>query len=78
MCSFQEKITFLLCPYEEMSSHFKLHMETPSYLSLLPNTNFLSSKQSRTPKIERQMSKQLIGIAILRYVLSFTQTNRAL
>ena len=31
MCSFQEKM-FLLCPYEEMSSHFKLHMETFSKL----------------------------------------------
>ena len=40
---------------------------------LLPNSNFLISKQNKTPKM-----KQQAGIAILRHVLSFTKTNRAL
>ena len=35
MCSFQEKITFLVCPSQEMSSHFKLHIETFSYFLIL-------------------------------------------
>ena len=30
-CSFQEKTTFVLCPYEEMSPHYKLHIETLSF-----------------------------------------------
>ena len=33
MHSFQEKLTLLLCPYEEMFSHFKLHMGTFSYFA---------------------------------------------
>ena len=40
---------------------------------LLLNINFLITKQNKTPKI-----KQWAVIAILRHVLSFTQTNRAL
>ena len=31
MCIFQGKMTFLLCPSEEMSPQFKLHIETFSY-----------------------------------------------
>ena len=39
MCFFEEKI-FLLCPYEEMFPHFKLHMENSSYfVRWLPKTN---------------------------------------
>ena len=45
---------------------------------LHPNINFLISKQNKTPKIDPKMLKQYVGIAILRDVLSFTQTDRAL
>ena len=79
MCSFQEKKCFL-CPSEEMPSHFKLHMETFSYFVkwFYFLINFLINKQNKTPKIDPKMLKQYAGIAILRHVLSFTQTNRAL
>ena len=40
------------------------------------NINFLKSKQNKAPKIDPKMLKAVI--AILRYVLSFTQTNKAL
>ena len=45
---------------------------------LLPNINFLISKQNKTPKIDPKMVKQQAGIATFRHTLSFTQTNRAL
>ena len=31
MCFFEEKMIFLLCPFEEMFPHFKLRMENFSY-----------------------------------------------
>ena len=60
MCSFQEKMTFLLCPSEGMSPHFKLHGNFPilCQMGLLPNINFLSSKQNRRPKLDPKMLKQ--------------------
>ena len=42
---------------------------------LLPNINFLISKENKRPKIDPKMLKQLTDIAILRHVLSFTQTE---
>ena len=33
MCSLQEKEMFLLCPYQEMYSQFKLHIEFSHTLS---------------------------------------------
>ena len=45
---------------------------------LHPNINFLFGKQNKTPKIDPKMLKKQAGIAILRHVLSFTQTKRAL
>ena len=80
MCSFQKKkMTFLPGPYEEMSPHFKLHVETFSYFQivLVSNINFLSNKQNRKPKFDPQMLKQYASIAIvlLGHVPSFTQTG---
>ena len=45
---------------------------------LLPNINFLISKQNKIPKIDPKMVKQQAGIATFRHTLSFTQTNRGL
>ena len=45
---------------------------------LLPNINFLISKQNKTPKIDPKMLKQQAGISIFRHALSFTEANRAL
>ena len=45
---------------------------------LLPNINFLTSKQNKTPNIDPKMRKQQAGIATFRHTLSFTQANRAL
>ena len=61
----------LLCPYEEMFLIL-------GQMALLPNINFLISKQNETPKIYPKMLKQQARIAILRHVLSFIRTIRAL
>ena len=45
---------------------------------LLPNINFLISKQNKTPKIDPKMLKQQAGIVTFRHTLFFTQTSRAL
>ena len=45
---------------------------------LLPNNNFLISKQNKTLNIDPKMVKQQAGIATFRHTLSFTQTNRGL
>ena len=45
---------------------------------LLPNINFLFSKQNKTPKIDPIIVMQQDGIATFRHTVSFTQTNRAL
>ena len=45
---------------------------------LLPNINFLISKQNKTPNIDPKMVKQQAGIATFRHTLSFTQTSRVL
>ena len=37
---------------------------------LLPNINFLTSTQNKTPKIDPKMLKQQAGIAILRHTVS--------
>ena len=44
---------FLLCQYKEMLLHFKRHMETflLFQMGLLPNNNFLISKQTRHQKL---------------------------
>ena len=44
---------------------------------LLPNVDFLISKQNSTPKLDPKMLKQYSGIAILRHVHFFIQTSRA-
>ena len=57
-----------------MSLRFKLHIEV-----LLNNINFLISKQIKLPKANlSKMVKQWADIAMLRYVMFFTQTYRAL
>lgn len=48
---------FVLCPYEEMSPHFRLCMET---------FFFASCKHNKTPKIDSQKMKQKAVINILR------------
>ena len=45
---------------------------------LLPNINFLISKQNKTPKLDLKMVKQETGIANFRHILLFEQANRAL
>ena len=45
---------------------------------LLPNINFLISKQNKPPKIDPLKLKQQAGIATFRHTLSFTQINRGL
>ena len=45
---------------------------------LLPNINFLISKQNKTPKLDLKMMKQETGIANFRHTLPFEQANRAL
>ena len=81
MCRFHEKIIFLLCPNEEISPFFRLHMETFSYFLrwfyILILTFFQVCKQNRSPKNDPQMLKQRAGIVILRHVPSFTQQIRA-
>ena len=44
-------------------------------MEILPKVNFLISKQNKTPNIDPKMLKY---IAILRHVLSSTQTSRTL
>ena len=61
-CPVFKKEMFLLCPYEEINSHFKLLV----VLQLLilcqivshSNINFLISKQDKAPKIDPKMLKQ--------------------
>ena len=50
MCSFQEKKKFILCPYEEMFLHGNFLMHC--HMVLLPNNNFLISKEKKTSKID--------------------------
>ena len=45
---------------------------------LLPNINFLISKQNKTPKLDLKMVKQETGIATFRHTLPFEQANSAL
>ena len=45
---------------------------------LLPNINFLISKQNKTPKLDLKMVKQETGIATFRHTLLFEQANSAL
>ena len=52
---------FLLCPYEEIPSHFKTahgKLLILCQMVLLPNIFFLISKENKTPKIDREMLKQ--------------------
>ena len=59
MCSFQEM--FLLCPYEEIYSHFKLLINflILCQIVLHPNINFLTSKQNLTPNIYPKIIEML-------------------
>ena len=70
MCSFQK----LFLTLQTAHGNFLILFE----MVLLPNINFLISKQNNAPKIDPKMLRQQAGVAILRDVLSFTQTNRAL
>ena len=58
-CAVFKKEMFLLCPYEEMYSHFKLLAETFLYFvrASLSNINFLTSK-NKAPKTDPKMLKQ--------------------
>ena len=60
MCNFQEKIAFLLCPFEEISPHFKLHIENFScfvrWFDFLILTFYQGNKTTR--KVDPQMLKQ--------------------
>ena len=40
---------------------------------IIPNINFLISKQIKTPEIDPKMLKQQAGVATFRHALSFTQ-----
>ena len=54
MCSFYEKL-FLLCLYEEMLLHLKLHMKTFSYFGrwfYFLILTFYIIKQNKSPKID--------------------------
>ena len=42
---------------------------------LLPNINFLISKQNKTPKIDKEMVKQFVGIFTFRHSLLHKQTE---
>ena len=66
MSSFQEKMVFLLCPSEEISSNCTWKVSHA--------LSDRSSKQNRQPEIDLKMSKQQAGIA----TAIATQTNRAL
>ena len=58
-CAVFKKEMFLLCPYEEMYSHFKLLAETFLYFvrASLSNINFLISK-NKAPKTDPKMLRQ--------------------
>ena len=81
MCSFQEKKNASsLSTWRNV-----LTLQTPHrnflmlcQMVLLPNINFLISKQNKTPKIDPKVVKQQAVIASFRHALSFTQTNRGL
>ena len=80
MCSFQERNFSSL---SIRGNTITLQTAHRNFLILFqiflhPNINFVISKQKNTPKIDPIMLKQQAGIAILKHVLSFTQTNRAL
>ena len=71
----------IFCLSEEMSPHFKLHMESFSYFVrwfyFLALTFYQVNKNSR-PKADLKMLRLLAGTAILKHVLFVTQTNRGL
>ena len=76
MCCFQEKM-FLICPYVLILRTAHGHLFMLCQTVLLPNINFLISKQNKTQKSDPKMLKHQAGIAIFRKVQSFTQTNKA-
>ena len=88
MCSFQERnvcsLSKLLCSlFFAWGNVLTLQTAHRNFLILCQivshsNINFLISKQNKAPKTVPKILKQYAGIAILRYVLSFTQTNIAL
>ena len=59
-CAVFRKEMFLLCPYEEMYSYFKLLIETIILCQIQShsNINFLVNKQNKAPKIDPNMLKQ--------------------
>ena len=80
MCSFQERNVSSLSIWGNVLTLQTAHR---NFLILCravshSNINFLVSKQSKALKIDAKMLKQKAGTAILRHVLSFTQTNKAL
>ena len=77
MCSFQERNVSSFSKWGNVltfqTAHTTFHIFCQ--IDVHPNVNFLISKQNKTPKIDPKMLKQQAGIAILRHVLSFTQTE---
>ena len=56
MCCFQEKKkTFILCLYQQMFTHFKLHKGTFSYFVRWFCFLILPFDQNRTPKPDPQI-----------------------
>ena len=71
-CAVLKKKMFLLCQtLQTAHGNFLILCQ----IVLHPNINFLISKQNKATKTNPKMLKQQAGIAILRHVLSFTQTE---
>ena len=67
------KKKIVLCPCEEMYSHFKLHNESFSYFVrwfYMLILTFLTSKQNNILKTAPKMLKHEAGTGILRHILS--------
>ena len=80
MCSVQESHVSSLSIWGNVLTLQTAHRNVLIFCQIVShsNINFLISKQNKAPKTVPKILKQYAGIAILRYVLSFTQTNIAL
>ena len=73
MCSFQEKMTFLLCPYEKNVSRFKLRTETSHSMS----NELTSSDVSRVIFIPvYQHEHPNPGAQKMKYTLYYKKNNQ--
>ena len=79
MYSSQEKMTFLLCQSEEMSPHFKLHMEKFSYFArwfyFLMVTFYQVNKTEQQKFIQKCWSSRLVLLFSNRFCLLHKQTE---